>query len=145
MQNVILGLHSLIRWLVIIAALATIVKLSLNLTRKAEFDGASRGLVAAFSGLMDLQVLLGLIYFVWNGLAMGQLFSFGTPIIRQRWEHLFVMVIALVVAHLPARWKDKPDQLRTRNTLIAVLGSLLLVGLGVSMLGAGRWAFHWPF
>ena len=98
MQNLILGLHSLNRWLIVAVGLAAIVILAIRLANKGSFDGPVRGLTAAFSGLMDLQMLLGLVYFIWNGLAMGMLFAFGTPLIRHRWEHLFIMVLA--VAHL---------------------------------------------
>jgi hypothetical protein len=145
MQNLILGLHSLLRWAIVVVGLATVVILAIRLANKGSFDGASRGLTAAFSGLMDLQFLLGLIYFIWNGLALGMLFSFGTPFIRHRWEHLFVMVLAVAAAHQPSRWKDEPDALRLRNTLLAIVTSLLLIVIGVLMLGAERWALRWPF
>jgi hypothetical protein len=36
-------------------------------------------------------------------------------------------------------WKNKNDAVRTRNTLIAVSVSLLLVFAGVLPLGLGRW------
>jgi hypothetical protein len=145
MQNLILGLHSLNRWLIVAVGLAAIVILAIRLANKGSFDGPSRGLTAAFSGLMDLQFLLGLIYFIWNGLALGMLFDFGTPFIRHRWEHLFLMVLAVAAAHLPARWKDKPDQPRLRSSLIAIAASLGLVVVGVLTLGAARWLPRWPF
>jgi uncharacterized membrane protein YfhO len=145
MQNLILGLHSLNRWLIVAVGLAAIVILAVRLANKDSFDGPVRGLTAAFSGLMDLQMLLGLIYFIWNGLAMGMLFAFGTPLIRHRWEHLFVMVLAVAAAHLPSRWKDEPDQLRLRNTLIAIVISMTLVVVGVLVLGAQYWIPRWPF
>jgi uncharacterized membrane protein YfhO len=145
MQNLILGLHSLNRWLIVAVGLAVIVILVIRLANKGSFDGPSKGLTAAFSGLMDLQMLLGLIYFIWNGLAMHMLFAFGTPLIRHRWEHLFIMVLAVAAAHLPSRWKDKPDQIRLRNTLIAIVASMVLIVVGVLVLGASRWLPRWPF
>lgn len=145
MQNLILGLHSLNRWLIVAIGLAAIVILAIRLANKGSFDGPSRGLTAAFSGLMDLQMLLGLIYFIWNGLAMHMLFAFGTPLIRHRWEHLFIMVLAVAAAHQPSRWKDKPDPLRLRNTLIAIVVSMALIVVGMLALGASRWLPRWPF
>jgi hypothetical protein len=90
------------------------------------------GLVSAFAGLMDTQLLLGLMFFLWNGLA-------GAGFPRQRWEHLVIMLAAVIVAHLPAMWKKAESQKRLRNTLLAVVGSLVLVVLGVSMLQPNRW------
>ena len=50
------------------------------------------------------------------------------------------MVLAVIVAHLPAAWKKSPDHIRTRNTLIAVIVSLILVVIGVGVaLGWPRW------
>jgi hypothetical protein len=145
MQSLILGLHSLVRWAIVAVGLAAVAVLAIRLAKKGSFDGPSRGLTAAFSGLMDLQMLLGLIFFIWNGLDLGMLFNFGKPFIRHRWEHLFVMVLAVAAAHQPARWKDKPDALRLRNTLLAIVTSLALVVIGVLILGADRWLPRWPF
>jgi len=128
----LLTLHSIVRWLVILVALAAIVKLTIGLLKKQDFDTMIGGLVSAFGGLMDTQLLLGLLFFIWNGLA-----GVGFP--RQRWEHLVIMLVAVVVAHLPAMWKKAETQVRLRNTLLAVIGSLLLVVLGVSMLQPNRW------
>jgi hypothetical protein len=145
MQSLILGLHSLVRWAIVAVGLAAVAVLAIRLAKKGSFDGPSRGLTAAFSGLMDLQMLLGLIFFIWNGLDLGMLFNFGKPFIRHRWEHLFVMVLAVAAAHQPARWKDEPDALRLRNTLLAIVTSLALVVIGVLILGADRWLPRWPF
>lgn len=128
----LLTLHSIVRWLVILVALAAIVKLTIGLLKKQDFDTMTGGLVSAFGGLMDTQLLLGLLFFIWNGLA-------GAGFPRQRWEHLVIMLVAVVVAHLPAMWKKAETQVRLRNTLLAVIGSLLLVVLGVSMLQPNRW------
>lgn len=128
----LLTLHSIVRWLVILVALAAIVKLTIGPLKKQDFDTMTGGLVSAFGGLMDTQLLLGLLFFVWNGLA-------GAGFPRQRWEHLVIMLVAVVVAHLPAMWKKAETQVRLRNTLLAVIGSLLLVVLGVSMLQPNRW------
>lgn len=128
----LLTLHSIVRWVVILAAVAAIVKLVIGLAQKGDYDKTTRGLVSAFGGLMDTQFLLGLLFFVWNGMA-------GAGFPRQRWEHLVIMLVAVVVAHLPAMWKKAEPQIRLRNTLAAVVGSLVLVIIGVSMLQPNRW------
>ncbi|MDX9992768.1 MAG: hypothetical protein RBS68_12085 [Anaerolineales bacterium] len=128
----LLTLHSIIRWLVILVAIAAVIKLAIGLLQKQEYDKLTGGLVSAFSGLMDTQLLLGLIFFLWNGMAGA-----GYP--RQRWEHLLIMLVAAVVAHLPSIWKKAETQKRLRNSLAAVLGALLLVLVGVSLLQPNRW------
>lgn len=128
----LLTLHSIVRWLVILAAVAAIVKLVIGLVQKSDYDKMTRGLVSAFAGLMDTQLLLGLLFFVWSGMA-------GAGFPRHRWEHLVLMTVAVVVAHLPSMWKKAEPQTRLRNTLVAVAGSLVLVIIGVSMLQPNRW------
>jgi|YNPNPStandDraft_1061719.scaffolds.fasta_scaffold72817_2 hypothetical protein len=135
MLQVLFYAHSWVRWLILLAAAIAIAKYLIGLAGKREFDKMSGGLTSAFSGLMDLQVVLGLSYFLWSGLA-------GAGFPRQRIEHLAIMIIAAVVAHLPAIWKSKSAAVRYRNTLLTVLVSLLLVVVGVFTLSGNRWVFR---
>jgi len=86
-----------------------------------------RGLASGFSGLMDLQVLLGLIYFIWNGMA-------GTGFPLYRILHMVVMILAAVAAHIPARLKNLNDKLRFQYSAMIILGILVLIFIGISIL-----------
>lgn len=131
-MNILLTVHSIVRYLVTIAALALIVRLVIGLVKKQAYDKSARILQASFSGLMDAQMLLGILLLI-QGYSV-----LGLP--RYRMEHAGMMLLAVIVAHLPAAWKKSPDNIRTRNTLIAVIISLLLVVLGVGIaLGWPRW------
>ncbi|MCS6994834.1 MAG: hypothetical protein N2117_05980 [Anaerolineales bacterium] len=130
----LLTLHSILRWLVVFVALALLIRFGLGLIQKHAYDRSARGLASAFAGLMDLQLLIGTVFFVWSGFAIQGGFA-----LRHRWEHLFVMLLAVLAAHLPAAWKKKDDQTRYRNGLSAVLVSLLLVVIGVFALPGNRW------
>ncbi len=130
-MSILLMLHSIVRWIIVLVAVVAIVKLALGWLRGGAFKGMDRGLVAGFSGLMDLQATLGIVFLLWNGLAT----EIGFP--RHRIEHAFVMIIAAVVAHLPARWKNAADSTRFRNSLLAIVVSLVLVYIGVATLPGG--------
>jgi hypothetical protein len=130
----VLTIHSIVRWLTVFVAVALIVKFALGWLKQHSFDKTARALSGAFGGLMDTQLLLGLIFFIWNGSMIEG--GFG---LRHRWEHLGVMVIAVVIAHLPAMWKKKDDTTRYRNTLFAVLAALVLIIVGVATLPGNRW------
>jgi len=125
-------IHSITRWLVVLVAIVLTIRLILGLVKHQPYDKTANALTGAFGGLMDLQMLLGLLFFVLDGL--GQT---GFP--AYRWEHAITMLLAVIAAHLPSMWKKKDDFLRTRNTLIAVTASLLLIIIGVGSLGWGRW------
>lgn len=129
-MDILLVIHSHTRWLILLVALVAIVKFAIGWLRGSSFKGMDRGLAAGFSGLMDLQVTVGLIFLIWTSLV-------GVPFTPNRIEHLTTMLIAAVVAHLPAMWKKSADNIRFRNTLFCILGALALVFLGVTRLRGG--------
>ncbi len=133
-MTILLTLHSILRWVIVLVALAVIIKFALGLIQKQPYDKTARGLVSAFGGLMDTQLLLGTAFFIWSGLAIQGGFA-----LRHRWEHLAVMLAAVIVAHLPSMWKQRDDQTRYRNGLAAILVSILLVIVGVFALPGNRW------
>jgi hypothetical protein len=129
-MNILLIGHSHLRWLVLFVAVLAIIKFAVGWLRGSEFKGMDRGLAAGFSGTMDVQATLGFILFIWMGVA-----GLGFPMYRI--EHAVTMIIAAVVAHLPARWKNAADTIRFRNTLFCIIGALLLVYVGVMRLPGG--------
>ena len=126
-MDVLLTIHSVVRWAIILVAVIAVVKFTLGWLRGGQFGGMDRGLAAGFSGLMDLQGALGLVLLVWGGFA-GEGFSL------YRILHAVSMMAAIATSHQSVRWKNAPDQLRYRNTLLTVLGALVLVFVGLAML-----------
>jgi len=123
-MTILLTIHSLVRWIIVLVAVALIARLAVGLLKKQAFDKTARVLTTAFSGLMDTQMLLGILLFVIDGLT-------GSGFPAYRWAHALTMVVAVVAAHLPSAWKKAEDGVRTRNTLIAVAASLLIVLIGI--------------
>jgi preprotein translocase subunit SecY len=126
-MSVLLTIHSYVRWLIVIVAVIAAVKFAIGWLRGGAFKSMDRGLTSGFSGLIDLQVTLGIILLVWSGLA-----GVGFPMYRI--EHAVTMIIAAVVAHLPARWKNADDKTRFRNSLFIVLDVLIIIFIGVMRL-----------
>ena len=126
-MTILLMLHTIVPLFILLVAVIAIIKFTLGWLRGGEFKGMDRGLMAGFSGLMDLQVTLGIIYLLWNGFAQE-----GFPAFRI--EHAITMIIAAVVAHLPARWKNVDDKTRFRNNLFVIVAVIVLVVIGVSLL-----------
>jgi hypothetical protein len=129
--QLLLTIHGEVRWLVALVAVALIVKLTLGWTRGAEFKGLDRGLMTAFTGLLDLNFILGLIL----------LFGLGGPTTSHRLEHAVTMLLAIVTAHTSAMWRRSDDSVKKfRNNLIVVALAAILVVLGVTRLRGG-WIF----
>ena len=126
-MNIILMAHSGVRWLILLVAVIAVVKFAIGWRRGGEFTKVDSGLSAGFSGLMDLQALLGLIV----------LFGLGGGFPAYRLEHAVTMILAVIVGHLPARWKKAAPALRFRNSLLCIVGALLLVLAGIARLPGG--------
>ena len=129
-MSTLLLIHSHTRWLIAIVAVVAIVKFAIGWLKGGSFEKVDRILASAFSGLVDLQATLGLIYLIWTSVL-------GVPFTPARMEHVTTMIIAAAIAHLPARWKNAADPTRFRNTLFCILGTLLFVLLGVIRLRGG--------
>ncbi len=130
-MSFLLTLHGELRWLVALAAVIAIVKFGLGWLRRAEFKGADRALMAAFTGLLDLNLLLGLIL----------LFGLGGGFLSYRLEHLVTMLLAIVAAHASAAWRRSDDSVKKfRNNLIVIVVASILVVVGVIRLRGG-WLF----
>jgi hypothetical protein len=118
-MNIVLGAHAGLRWIVILIAAVAAVKYVMGWLGRAAYVRADRILMSAFAGLLDLQILLGLILLI------------GMGVERSRLEHAATMLLATVVAHVVPRLRASTDTIRLRNHALAVLGALLLVILGV--------------
>ena len=129
-MQILLEFHSIVRWLIVLVSLLAVVKFALGWRRGGKFGQPDRALASGFGGLMDLQALLGISYFVWSGLAENSFPAY-------RLAHAGTMLAAVAVAHLPVRWKLAADGLRYRNTLFAIVGALALVFVGVVLLPQG--------
>ena len=129
-MDILLIVHSYLRWLILIVALVAVVKFGLGWRRGGAFESMDRGLASGFSGLMDLQVIFGLILLIWNGIA-------GTGFPMFRIEHAITMTIAAVVAHLHVLWKNADDKLRFRNSLFIILDVLIIIFFGIARLPGG--------
>ncbi len=129
-MNILLMAHSGLRWLVLLVALIAIVKFLLGWLARSPFKGMDRGLMAGYSGLLDLQSALGIIFLLWNGFT-------GAGFPRYRLEHGLIMIVAAVVAHLSSRWKNAQDAVRFRNNLFLIVASLGLVLIGIAILPGG--------
>jgi hypothetical protein len=126
-MDILLTIHSILRWFIIIFAALTIFKFAVSWAGNQSFKGMDRGLASGLSGLMDLQVLLGLIYFFVTGFG-------GAGFPGYRIFHLLLMLAAAALMHVPARLKALGDKQRFSYSIVSILGALVLVFVGISIL-----------
>ena len=60
------------RWLVVIVAVVAVVRYALVMAGKAQRSGMDRGLMSGYTGLLDLNVLLGVIIIIGLAISAGQ-------------------------------------------------------------------------
>lgn len=129
-MNILVMIHSFIRWVILLVAVIAIVKFLIGWLRRSQFQGMDRGLMSGFSGLMDLEATIGIILLLWGGFA-----GIGFP--AYRIEHGLIMILAAVTAHQSARWKNADDTTRFRNDLFLILAALVLVLIGIAVVLSG--------
>lgn len=124
-MDFVLTLHSINRWIIVVVAVIGLIKFLIDWLRSSTYQPVDRGLMAAYTGLLDLQLLMGIILLIDRGFALRPL------------EHAMTMLVAIILAHLSRVWRDKPDQVKFRNNFLAILVGILLIIAGVTILPHG--------
>jgi heme A synthase len=124
--RVLLTIHSIVRWVAIVVAFVAVVWFLMVWLGGRRNERADRGLMSAFAGMLDTQVLLGILLIITGG-----------GLVSYRIEHAVTMILAVIVAHLPRRWRGAEPSIRARNNLIAIVVALVLIFIGVSRLPGG--------
>ncbi len=124
MGDLVFMLHSGLRYLVFVTALLAIAALVLSRPAGAE-NTMGRVVYGAFVGLLDLQVLAGLITLATRGFY------------PQLMGHITMMVLALIVAHgVSIAHRRRPPERRSARLLVGgVVVSLVLVVGGILAIG----------
>ena len=128
-MDFILTLHSIVRWAVVLVAVFAIVRFALVMAGRMQPSGMDRGLMSGYTGLLDLNVLLGIILIIGLG-------EWETVQI----EHALTNLIGVAVAHVFAQRAKKMDdaKLKARTNLLGVVISLTIIVVGVALIGG--WA-----
>ena len=149
MYGVLLNVHSWLRWVVIIAALWTIMRAVVPGPRA--WTHADDRSMRIFVGALDVQMLLGLIlYFFLSPFTRQAMSDMGAAmkVAGLRFyavEHLVGMVIALTLAHVgAARIRKAAPERRHRLAAIFFVLALLAVLISIPWPGlpAGRPLFR---
>jgi hypothetical protein len=127
-MDFLLKMHQHFRWVVVLVAVVAVLGFLLTWLQRKD-SKLDRILMAIFTGCLDLQWLMGAVLFVMTATSSG--------LTRKHWEHAFTLTLALVLAHVAAKWKNAPTALRARNYLFISLGVILLIVAGVAVYPTG--------
>ncbi len=129
-MDILLMLHSLIRWAIVIVTVVALVRFAWVWLRHSAMNRNDSLIMTIFVRLLEVQMLVGLIFLLWTGFA-------GAGFPSYRLAHTGTMIVAVIVGHLPRRWQNAEPSIRARNNVIAILVVLALVFIGVSLLPGG--------
>ena len=124
-MEILFQVHSSIRYLVLLIGVVTAGYLFVALIRRTPFGAGARVMSAIFTGLLDLQVLLGLLLMM------------SLPVYPALYGHLVMMMLAAVVAHAGSivNRRRPAEQQSNVVALVSVALTLLLLVGGISAIG----------
>jgi len=129
----VLQLHAIWRWILLVAALIVVIKALVGWLGKRPFTKLDDQLGMAFTMIVDIQVLLGLIIWLFGPLGLQTLSqAMGNAALRFIvLEHPILMLIALAFAHIGrARSKKAADDaVKHRTSFIFYLLSMVFIAL----------------
>ncbi len=139
---ILLTLHNLTRWAVLILGIWAIGRAVKGWLGKQTFTSADNRSGLLFTTAFDLQVLFGLILYLTRGWG-GVLFQGFGATMREAalrffaLEHIFIMLIALGIAHMACTLSKKaPTDVQKHRRAALGFGLALLLTLA---------AIPWPF
>lgn len=126
-MSVLYQVHSLLRFAVLLAGLTVVALCFAGLVQKQPYTKAARIVGAVFSGLLQLQLLVGLgLLAVW-------------PWVPRNIGHIVMMVAAVGLAMVMLRKNRKSAQPNWVRPLIGVGGALVLIAAGILAIGRMPW------
>lgn len=121
-MDIVLAIHSVVRFLILLAAVVGILKVLVSLVQRAEADRFDQTIASAFLGLYDLQALLGILIILLGGLSQA--------------IHPIVMIAGLILAHgLQSMVKRAAGSTAAVYRLALYVVPLLIILVGLSIIG----------
>ncbi len=143
MYIVMLTLHNLTRWLVIIFAILALVRAWGGWLGHHEWTDKSKRIGMIYTIVLDLQVLFGLILYIFPGTytryAFGDIGSAMQNVVVRffAFEHIFLMLVAVAIAHIARSVASKAANPTAKYRRLAIW---LTVSLAIILA-----AIPWPF
>jgi len=138
MYAAVLGLHNLLRWVVLFLAAWALFRGYSGWMRDRPWSGLDRQAGLVFSIVFDIQILLGLFLAFISPLVQNVLVGVGAAMQapHSRFfliEHVPLMLLALILVHLgSSRSRNAPDD-HTKHRRAAVMYTLGTLATGVAI------------
>jgi hypothetical protein len=138
MYPILLSIHNIVRWAALLLGVIVFVRALFGLFGRRGWEDLDRKLGVYFTSAIDIQLLLGLLLYLFFSPITKQVFSdFGGAMSNSGLrffaiEHAFSMILALVFAHLGSALSKKASEPRSKH-----LRAALWFGLAVLLMLVG--------
>ncbi|HWQ83587.1 MAG TPA: hypothetical protein VN363_03420 [Anaerolineales bacterium] len=135
MYVTVLAIHNIVRWVIVILGVLAVLRAFIGWLGKQAWIPADRKIGSFIAMALDIQVLLGLILYIFFSPFGLQAFrnSNFSSIMGQREisffaiEHPLIMILAVVFAHLGVSQPRKAEKPNKKHRLAAIWFGLALV------------------
>jgi len=144
MYDAALHAHSWLRWFVLLVGLVAIARAIVGRSSGRPWDRADDRLGAAFVGLLDLQLLIGLVlYFALSPITKEGMRDIGGAMANtglRFWtiEHPFGMIVAIALAHIGRTRIRKTTDAARRHRTALIFFTLALIVIVITIPWPGR-------
>ena len=135
MYSVVLFLHSWVRWIVMIAAVVAIVRAFYGWLGKKDWAKLDDQLGLLFSTSLDIQMLLGLILYIFlSPITQAAFKNLGAAMSDATLrfftlEHLLYMLVAVVLGHVGRALSKKATEPVAKHRMAAILFGLATLAI----------------
>jgi hypothetical protein len=134
----LLAIHNVSRWLVLIAAAVALVVAVRGLVTRRPWDRTARLSSLSFVSLMDLQLVLGLLLYVVSPIVRAGLSDMAVAMADTQIrffvvEHLSIMIVAVVFAHVGSVTARRAPDHRSRYARTALWFGLSTIAVLVAI------------
>lgn len=139
MYTFVLSLHSIIRWLVLLAGIAAAVRAIIGWRSQSEWTPVDSRLGLGFMIGVDVQTLLGLILYVFLSPVTERAFEdFGAAMANDETrffavEHIFFMILVLLLAHAGRSLPKRATEAVRKHKMAAITFALAVAAILVAI------------
>lgn len=146
MYDILLPLHSIVRWLALLGAILAAGAAIWGWLGRREWKPLDDRLGLVFTISLDVQLLLGILLYFVSPLVQSALADFGeamssTPLRFYAVEHAFLMIVAVVLAHVGRALAKRAEDARAKHQRAAIFFTLALLAILIAI----PWPFREPF
>ncbi len=139
MYSILLAVHNVLRWVVVVLAILALVRAYRGWLGRRDWASADRRAGVFFTSSMDLQLLLGLLlYIFFSPITKAALADFGAAMSNAgarffALEHFVYMFVAVVFAHMGNAFSKKAAEPHAKHQRAAIWYTLTVLAILLGM------------